>query len=64
MAGVSPVSQGTLIAEVHPDVLFYFARLSHNSYVGKGGTDKGNRLFGTPDGAECGVRPLPSGSVT
>ncbi len=49
MAGVSPVTQGTSIAEAHPDVVFYFARLSHNSYVGKGGTDAGNRLFGAPD---------------
>lgn len=48
MAGVSPVAQGTSIAEDYPDVVFYFARLSHNSYVGKGGTDTGNRLFGTP----------------
>lgn len=48
MAGVAPVTQGTSIAEDHPDVAFYFARLSHNSYVGKGGTDTGNRLFGTP----------------
>jgi uracil phosphoribosyltransferase len=51
MAGVSPVAQGTSIAEDYPDVVFYFARLSHNSYVGKGGTDTGNRLFGTPDRA-------------
>ncbi len=51
MAGVSPVTQGTSIAEDHPDVAFYFARLSHNSYVGKGGTDTGNRLFGTSDRA-------------
>ena len=49
MAGVSPAAQGTSIAEDHPEVMFYFARLSHNSYVGKGGTDTGNRLFGTPD---------------
>jgi len=49
MAGVSPVAQGTSIAEDHPEVMFYFARLSHNSYVGKGGTDTGNRLFGTPN---------------
>jgi uracil phosphoribosyltransferase len=48
MAGVSPVAQGTSIAEDYPDVVFYFGRLSHNSYVGKGGTDTGNRLFGTP----------------
>jgi len=49
LAGVSPFEQGNSIAADHPDVLFYFARLSHNSYVGKGGTDTGNRLFGTPD---------------
>jgi uracil phosphoribosyltransferase len=49
MVGVSPVAQGTSIAEDYPEVMFYFARLSHNSYVGKGGTDTGNRLFGTPN---------------
>ena len=49
LAGVSPFEQGNSIAADHPDVPFYFARLSHNSYVGKGGTDTGNRLFGTPD---------------
>jgi len=48
MAGVSPVALGTSIADDYPDVFFYFARLSHNSYVGKGSTDTGNRLFGTP----------------
>ena len=48
MAGVSPFAQGRSIAKDHPDVQFYFGRLSHNSYVGKGGTDTGNRLFGTP----------------
>jgi uracil phosphoribosyltransferase len=47
IAGVSPVAQGNSIAEDYPDVLFYFARLSNNSYVGKGSTDTGNRLFGT-----------------
>jgi uracil phosphoribosyltransferase len=51
LAGVSPVERGKSIAAEYPDVLFYFARLSHNSYVGKGGTDTGNRLFGTPDRA-------------
>jgi len=51
MAGVSPVSLGALITKDHPDVLFYFARLSHNSYVGKGCTDTGNRLLGAPDKA-------------
>jgi len=30
-----------------PDVHFLFARLSSNRYVGVGGTDTGNRLFGT-----------------
>ena len=48
LAGVSPFEQGNSIATDYPDVLFYFARLSHNSYVGKGSTDTGNRLFGTP----------------
>lgn len=49
LAGVSPFVQGNAIASDHPEVLFYFARLSRNSYVGKGGTDTGNRLFGTPN---------------
>ncbi len=48
LAGVSPYEQAKAIAADYPEVLFYFARLSHNSYVGKGGTDTGNRLFGTP----------------
>ena len=48
LAGVSPFEQANSIATDYPDVMFYFARLSHNSYVGKGGTDTGNRLFGTP----------------
>lgn len=49
LAGVSPFEQANSIATGYPEVLFYFARLSHNSYVGKGGTDTGNRLFGTPN---------------
>jgi uracil phosphoribosyltransferase len=49
MAAVSPVDQANSIAREFKDVRFYFARLSTNSYVGKGGTDTGNRLFGTPD---------------
>lgn len=49
LAGVSTFEQSKSISADHPDVLFYFARLSHNSYVGKGGTDTGNRLFGTPN---------------
>jgi len=51
MAGVSPYEQGASIAADYPEVQFYIARLSHNSYVGKGGTDTGNRLFGTPSRA-------------
>ena len=47
MAGVAPFSQATSIAGDFPDVKFYFGRLSHNSYVGSGTTDTGNRLFGT-----------------
>ena len=48
-AAVSPVQQAQAIAASNPSVMFYFARTSENSYVGKGSTDTGNRLFGTPD---------------
>ena len=34
-------------ATTWPDVGFFFARVAANQYVGKGGTDTGNRLFGT-----------------
>jgi uracil phosphoribosyltransferase len=48
-AAVSPVNQAQAIAASNPAVMFYFARTSENSYVGKGVTDTGNRLFGTPN---------------
>lgn len=47
MAGVAPIPQANSIAEDYPEIKFYFGRLSHNSYVGSGTTDTGNRLFGT-----------------
>jgi len=47
VAGVAPKEKAELLASEHPDVSFLFARLSTNTYVGKGGTDTGNRLFGT-----------------
>lgn len=47
MAGVAPFPQANSIALDFPNVKFYFGRLSHNSYVGSGTTDTGNRLFGT-----------------
>jgi uracil phosphoribosyltransferase len=36
-----------LIAGQLPHILFLTSRISENSYVGKGTTDTGNRLFGT-----------------
>lgn len=35
------------IAEKYQDISFYALRVSENKYVGKGGTDTGNRLFNT-----------------
>lgn len=32
----------------YPKIAFYALRVSENKYVGKGGTDTGNRLFNTP----------------
>lgn len=47
LALVTPVPTAERLERDHPDVHFYFARISENSYVGKGSTDTGNRLFGT-----------------
>lgn len=47
LALVSPVPTAERLAAEHPDVHFLMARVSENQYVGKGGTDTGNRLFGT-----------------
>lgn len=40
-------SEATFLARKYPMVAFYAFRVSKNKYVGKGGTDTGNRLFGT-----------------
>ena len=47
LALVTPVSTAERLEIDHPDVHFYFARISENHYVGRGATDTGNRLFGT-----------------
>ena len=47
IALVSPVPTAKRLEVEHPDVHFFFARISENQYVGKGSTDTGNRLFGT-----------------
>ena len=44
---VSPTSTAERLATAWPAVEFLFARVSDNQYVGQGGTDTGNRLFGT-----------------
>ena len=44
---VTPEPTAERLARAHAAVWFYFARTSTNQYVGKGGTDTGNRLFGT-----------------
>lgn len=36
-----------LLSEKYSDIYFYALRVSENKYVGKGGTDTGNRLFNT-----------------
>jgi len=47
VALVGPVPTVERLDREHPDIHFYFARISENQYVGKGSTDTGNRLFGT-----------------
>jgi uracil phosphoribosyltransferase len=44
---VMPASTRDLLEQRYPEVCFYTARVSTNSYVGKGSTDTGNRLYGT-----------------
>jgi uracil phosphoribosyltransferase len=44
---VTPRPTAERLAAAWPDVHFLFARVSDNQYVGRGGTDTGNRLFGT-----------------
>ncbi len=57
VALVSPVPTAQRLERDHPDVGFYFARISENQYVGKGGTDTGNRLFGTLPRSTSGATP-------
>lgn len=47
LALVAPVETADRLAQRWPEVEFLFARTSTNQYVGAGGTDTGNRLFGT-----------------
>ena len=35
------------LSDKYPDICFYALRVSENKYLGKGGTDTGNRLFNT-----------------
>lgn len=35
------------LSEKYSDIYFYALRVSENKYIGKGGTDTGNRLFNT-----------------
>jgi uracil phosphoribosyltransferase len=44
---VGPVHTAERLVEQWPDVELLYARVSTNQYTGKGGTDTGNRLFGT-----------------
>ncbi len=44
---VVPTATAERLAQTWPDVHFLLARVSDNQYVGRGGTDTGNRLFGT-----------------
>jgi uracil phosphoribosyltransferase len=44
---VTPVPTAKRLAVDYPNVEWVHARVSNNQYVGKGGTDTGNRLFNT-----------------
>ena len=44
---VTPVPTAKRLALEYPNVEWIHARVSNNQYVGKGGTDTGNRLFNT-----------------
>lgn len=37
------------LSDKYPNIFFYALRISENKYIGKGGTDTGNRLFNTAD---------------
>lgn len=47
VCSVMPMDTANKLELEFPDVNFYTIRVSTNSYVGKGKTDTGNRLFGT-----------------
>ena len=44
---VTPVPTAERLASEYPNIEWVHARVSTNQYVGKGGTDTGNRLFNT-----------------
>lgn len=44
---VTPVPTAERLASKYRNIQWIHARVSHNQYVGKGGTDTGNRLFNT-----------------
>ena len=44
---VTPIPTAERLASEYPNVEWVHARVSTNQYVGKGGTDTGNRLFNT-----------------
>ena len=44
---VTPVPTAERLSSQYPDIEWIHARVSTNQYVGKGGTDTGNRLFNT-----------------
>lgn len=44
---VTPIPTAKRLAELYPLIEWIHARVSTNQYVGKGGTDTGNRLFNT-----------------
>ena len=47
LAGVMQEQAATRLPSKYPRVRFLALRVSENQYVGQGGTDTGNRLFGT-----------------
>lgn len=47
VCSVMPIETAKNLESEFPDINFYTIRVSPNSYVGKGKTDTGNRLFGT-----------------
>ncbi len=56
LALVSPVPTAQRLEAAWPTIRFLLARVSENQYVGRGGTDTGNRLFGTLPGVAGGSK--------